>query len=265
MEGVVGTVTPDQLTPAGFEYQRFRDFMTKETLAAINAAKEMGATEILVSDSHGNGENLLIEQFPKGVRIVRSSVRPLGMMAGIDSTFDAVCFVGYHASTHNVHGVIAHTFSSAHFTRIAINGREMSEASFNAAIAGFFGVPVVMMSGDDAAIKEVRAQIGNIEGAETKKTLGFNSAITLTPEASYEVIGNKVRAALGRLGDFKPYSIPGPLTLDLTFKNYRPAEILAYLHSVQRTDSHSIRFVGKDIIEIADFLAFLDYSPDLAP
>jgi len=85
MEGVVGVVTPDQLKPNGFEYQQFREFMTKETLAAINAAKEMGASEILVSDSHGNGENLLIEQLPNDVRIVRSWVRPLGMMAGIDS------------------------------------------------------------------------------------------------------------------------------------------------------------------------------------
>lgn len=265
MEGVVGTVTPDQLGPNGFEYQRFRDFMTKETLAAISAAKEMGATEILVSDSHGNGENLLIEQFPKDVRIVCSWVRPLGIMAGIDSTFDAILFIGYHASTGNTRGVIAHTFSSSQFTRVVLNGKEVSEGSFNAAIAGHFGVPVVMMSGDDAALAEVRSQIGNIEGAEIKKTLGFNSAVTLTPEASYELIGQKVKAALGRLSGFKPYVVKTPVTIDVSFKNYRPAEMLSYLHSIQRVDSHTIRFVGKDMIEIADFVDFLDYSPDLAP
>jgi D-amino peptidase len=265
MEGVVGVVTPDQLEPSGFEYQRFREFMTKETLAAVNAAKEMGANDILVSDSHGNGENLLIEQFSKDVRIVRSWVRPLGMMAGLDSSFDAVFLIGYHASTSNTRGIIAHTFSSDYFTRVALNGTEMSEGSFNAAIAGYFGVPVVLMSGDDAAIAEVRSEIGDIEGAETKKSLGFNSAVTLTPEASYELIGQKVKAALGRLSAFKPYVVKSPVTLDVSFKNYRPVEMLTYLHSIQRVDSHTIRFVGKDIIEVANFVNFLHYSPGLAP
>ena len=113
MEGTVGTVTADQLGPGGFEYSRFREFMTREALAAVEAAKEAGATEILVSDSHGNGENLLIEMFPKDVHIIRSWPRRNGMMAGIDETFDAIFFIGYHASTNNPVGVRAHTFSSA--------------------------------------------------------------------------------------------------------------------------------------------------------
>lgn len=266
MEGVVGTVTADQLFPGKFEYERFREFMTRETLAAIRAAKEAGATEILVSDSHGNGENLLIEEFPKDVRIIRSGPHRLEMMAGIDSTFDAVIFIGYHASTNNLHGVRAHTFSSARLTRVALNGMEMTEGSFNAAIAGHFGVPVVMMSGDDAAIAEVRSRLGNIEAAETKKSLGFHAANTLTPEASYEWIGQKVKAALARVGDFKPYVLKEPVTLDVTFKHYLPAEVLAYLRNVERTDSHSIRFRGGDILEVADFVEFFtNYSLELEP
>ena len=105
MEGVAGTVTADQLSPAGFEYERFRRFMTNEALAAVQAAKHAGATEIVVSDSHGNGENLLIELFPADVKIVRSWPRHGGMMAGLDASFDAALFVGYHASTTNPHGV----------------------------------------------------------------------------------------------------------------------------------------------------------------
>ena len=97
MEGVVGTVTGDQLGPKGFEYSRYREFMTREAVAAVNAAKAAGATEILVSDSHGNGENLLIEMFPADVRIIRSWPRRFNMAAGIDETFDAVIFIGYHA------------------------------------------------------------------------------------------------------------------------------------------------------------------------
>src|SRR6267142_4278992 len=95
MEGVAGVVTADQLGPAGFEYERFRHFMTNETLTATRAAKESGATEVVVSDSHGNGESLLIDEFPKEVRIVRSWPRHGGMMAGLDPSFDAALFIGY--------------------------------------------------------------------------------------------------------------------------------------------------------------------------
>ncbi|MBI3585591.1 MAG: M55 family metallopeptidase [Ignavibacteriales bacterium] len=257
MEGVVGTVTEDQLGPAGFEYARFREFMTREALAAVNAAKEAGATEILISDSHGNGENLLIDLFPKDVRIIRAWPRHLAMMAGIDNTFDAVLFIGYHSSTNNMKGVRAHTFSSARLTRVALNGTEVTEGAFNAAIAGHFGVPVIMMSGDDAAIEEVRSLVGNIEGAETKKTLGFHSANTITPEASYELIGQKVKAALKRLKDFKPYVVKSPVTVEVSFKSYRPVEALSYLKVIERTNSHTIRFQGKDMMEISDFMEFL--------
>jgi D-amino peptidase len=266
MEGVAGTVTADQLGPGKFEYERFRTFMTRETLAAIRGAKEAGATEILVGDSHGNGENLLIEEFPKDVRIIRSWPRRLGMMTGIDSTFDAVIFLGYHASTNNMHGVRAHTFSSARLTRVALNGMEMTEGSFNAAIAGHFGVPVIMMSGDEAAIAEVRSRLGNIEAAETKQSLGFHSAITITPEASCELIGEKVKAAFARRAEFKPYILKEPVTLEVSFKHYLPAEVLAYLRNVERADSHSIRFRGSDMLEVADFVEFLtNYNLELEP
>lgn len=266
MEGVVGTVTDDQLGPSGFEYQRYREFMTREALAAIEAAKEAGATEIQVSDSHGNGENLLIELLPKDVRIIRSWPRRFSMMAGIDQTFDAVIFIGYHASASSTQGVRAHTFSSARITRVALNGIDMPESVWNAAIAGHFGVPVIMISGDDAVIAETRKLLGPIEAAEVKKALGFHSANTLTPEASYSLIRQTVKKAIGRLKDFKPYLLKSPVTLDVSFKHYRVAEVLAYLNGVQRTGTHSIRYQGKDMLEIADFMVFLtNYSISLEP
>jgi D-amino peptidase len=266
MEGVAGVVTNDQLAPGSFEYERFREFMTAETLAAVNAARAAGATEIVVSDSHGNGENLLIEKFSAGVRIVRSWPRHLEMMAGIDKTFDAAIFIGYHASTNNLRGVRAHTFSSARLTRVALNGTVVTEGAFNAAIAGHFGVPVVMMSGDDAAIAEVRSLVGNIEAAETKKTLGFHSALTITPEASCRLIGEKVTAALARIRDFKPYVIAEPVSVDVSFKNYTPAEMLSYLRIIERPDSHSIRFHAQDVLEASDFIEFVTtYNVALEP
>jgi D-amino peptidase len=266
MEGVAGVVTADQLGPAGFEYERFRHFMTNETLAAVRAAKDSGATEIVVSDSHGNGENLFIEDLSKDVHIIRSWPRHGGMMAGLDQSFDAALFIGYHASTTNVRGVRAHTFSSAHLTRVALNGNAVTEGEFNASYAGALGVPVIFASGDDAAVAELKSRLGKIETAETKKSLSFHSAETLTPEASCERIAAGVRAALNRLHDFKPYEIKTPVTLEITFKNYTPAEMISYLRTVQRVDSHTIRFIGKDMAEVSDFVDVVDgYSPELAP
>src|SRR5687767_3272886 len=105
MEGVVGVVTNEQLGPQGFEYQRFREIMTQEVNAAIEAAFEAGATEVVVSDSHGNGQNLLIEKLPKNILLVRSWPRPLLMMQGIDETFAGAIFLGYHTGTTNPTGV----------------------------------------------------------------------------------------------------------------------------------------------------------------
>jgi D-amino peptidase len=266
MEGIAGVVSDDQLGPGAFEYERFRNFMTKEALAAVTAAKESGATEILVSDSHGNGENLLIEQFPKEVRVIRSWPRHLGMMAGIDATFDAVLFIGYHSSTANKSGVRAHTFSSARLTSVRLNGKEVTEGLWNAAIAGELNVPVVFVSGDDAACAELRAVLASTETAEVKKSLGFHSANTLTPEASQELIAKSVKSALRRRREIRPFKISAPITLDLSFKHYRVAELLTYLSLFERTESHAIRFVGKNMAELSDAMNFItSYRYDLEP
>jgi D-amino peptidase len=266
MEGIAGVVSGDQLGPPGFEYERFRGFMTNETLAAIEGARAAGAGEIVVSDSHGNGESLLIERFPKDVSVVRSWPRPLGMMEGIDGSFAAVLFVGYHASTINPEGVRAHTMSSAHLADLRLNGVSVPEAGLNAAIAGHFHVPVAMVTGDAAAVKEVQALLGPIEGAVVKWPLGFHSARTLTPEASCDLIRATAKKAVERAGSLKSYEVKAPVTLDVRFKNYRPSELLAYLPIVERTDAHSIRFKGKDMLETMRFLEFVtNYEPGLAP
>lgn len=266
MEGVVGAVTAQQLGPAGFEYQRFREFMTQEVNAAIEAAFEAGATEIVVSDSHGNAQNLLIEKLPKNIMLIRGFPRPLMMMQGIDETFDGVIFLGYHSSTTNPQGVRAHTMSSARLADVRLNNISVPEGGFNAAIAGHFNVPVIMVSGDDAAVKEVTALLGDIEGAVVKWNYGFHSAMTIMPEAAYSLIREKVKKAIGRIKDFKPYKLKTPVQLDVRFKNYRPSELLGYLSIVERTDAHSIRFMGKDMIETSKFMEFiLTYEPGLAP
>ena len=266
MEGITGVVTGEQLGPTGFEYARFREFMTQEVNAAIEGALAAGATEIVVSDSHGNGQNLLIEKLPKDILLIRSWPRPLMMMQGIDQTFAGVIFIGYHTGTTNLQGVRAHTMSSARLADVQLKGASVSEGGLNAAIAGHFNVPVIMVSGDDAVVKETQARLGDVEGAVVKWASGFHSAKTLMPEAAQQLIREKAKKAVGRIKDFKPYKLASPIQLDVRFKNYRPSEVLSYLSIVERTDAHSIRFIGKDMIEVAKFLEFmLYYEPGLEP
>ncbi|NOX69641.1 MAG: M55 family metallopeptidase [Gammaproteobacteria bacterium] len=263
MEGVAGVVSRDQLGPKGFEYGQFRKFMTAEVNAAIEAARDAGATEIVVSDSHGNGLNLLLDALPQDIQLVRSWPRPLGMMEGIDDSFGAAIFIGYHASAGNTDGTLAHTQSGADFSSVKINGIEMTEGGMSALIAGHFGVPVVMISGDDAAVREVSDMLGPIEGAVVKWHSSHTSARTLMPEAAQALIKEKVQAGLKRRQELEPFRIEGPLTLDLTYKNATAAEMIAYLPNVELIDNHTVRFVGS-IIEISMFVEMaLGYPPTM--
>ena len=257
MEGVVGAVTEEQLGPSGFEYQRFREFMTAEVNAAIEGARSAGAGEILVADSHGNGQNLLIDKLPKDVKIVRSWPRPLGMVGGLDDSFDGVIFLGYHASTDNLTGVRAHTFSSARLTSVKLNGTPVTEGAWNAAIAGELGVPVIMVAGDDATVEEVSSLVGNVESAVVKWALSFHSATTLQPEAAYDLIRDKAARAVKNIKKYKPYRVKNPVTVELGFKNYRAVEVLSYLSLFERTGSHTIRFAAKTMGEASLIRTFI--------
>ena len=266
MEGIAGVVTADQLVPQGFEYERFRHFMTNEALAAVRAAESAGATEILVADSHGNGESLLIDEFPRDVHIIRSWPRRGGMMGGLDASFSAAIMIGYHASASSSAGVRAHTISSATFTRIALNGQDVSEGAIGAAQAGAMGVPVVFMSGDNVATAELRDRIGSIVTVDTKKALSFHSAETITPAESAARIEAGVRSALSRVREFKPYVLTAPVTVELSYKNYAAAEIFSYLPGMERVGSRTIRYVAKSIAEAVDLITVAEsYQPDVGP
>ena len=268
MEGITGVASDQQLSPSGFEYGQAREWMTAEVLAAIKGARDAGATEFVISDSHGNGQSLLIDRFPTDIPItvVRAFPRPLGMMEGIDSTFSAVIFIGYHTSTSSLTGVRAHTMSSALLTRVAINGVSMSEAGVNAAIAAQFGVPVVMITGDDQIVAESQQRLGPIEGVAVKRAIGFHGAATMLPAAAQALILQHAKVAVGRRAEMRPYMVTRPITLDVSFKNYRPVELLGYLPNLQRIDSHTIRYVAKDMVEVSKFLEFVtSYDPTLPP
>ena len=266
MEGVAGVVSEQQLGPTGFEYARFREFMTAEVSTVIETAFAAGVTEVVVSDSHGNGQNLLIDKLPKQVTVVRSWPRPLMMMEGIDNSFAGAILLGYHTSTHNMEGVRAHTISSARLTEVRLNDKPAGEGELSAAIAGHFGVPIIMVSGDDQLVKELQTSLGNVEGAVVKYAHGFHSARTLTPAEANDVIRDTTQRALGRIKSFRPYIVKTPVRLDIRFKSYRQTELLSYLPIVERLDSHTVRYVGKDMPAASKLLEFaMSYESDLDP
>lgn len=267
LEGVTGAVTSEQLGPGGFEYERFRRFMTQEVLAAIEGARAAGAGEILVSDSHGNGQNLVLEMLPDDIKVVRSWPRELTMMHGIDESFDGAVFIGYHAGTTNPAGVRAHTMSSATLTDIRINDHSSNETVWNAAVAGHFGVPVIAISGDDATIAEARASLGDgFEEAVVKWAHSFHSATTLTPAAGQAKIRAAVESAVLRLGEIEPYVVSTPVNVTVRFKHYQPTQLLTLLPMFRAVDAHAIEYGAGDMVEAATILTFLrNYAPNIEP
>ena len=258
MEGITGVVQPAQLGPAGFEYEHFREIMTNEVKAAIDGAKSAGATEFIVCDSHGNGQNILIDQLPDDVRIVRGFPRPLEMMQGIDATFAAVVFIGYHGSEFSVDAVRGHTVSSVKLLGVRLNGMEVTEGIMNAGIAGQFGVPVVFVSGDRVAVEQLKAVAPWVEGAIVKEGYGYHSAITVTPARGREMIREGVARAIRNRSSAKPYKVATPVQLDLGFKLTIDAERAAYVPGLTRIDAHHVRGTFPDLIPIAKLIQVLD-------
>lgn len=260
MEGVAGVVNREQLFAGGIEYQQFREFMTAEVCAAIEGIRELGPCDVVISDSHGNGLNLMPDKLPEDVQLVRAWPRPLGMMEGVDESCDAALLLGYHASATNIGGIAAHTFSSKAVTAVRINGDEVSEATVSALLAGHFNVPVVMISGDDAAVNEMTESLGPIESAVVKWPYGHGSARTIMPAAARSLIRERAKAGVARRDEFQPYRIDGDLSLELSYKYAAPAELIAYLSNVERVDNYTVKFVG-NIIEINGFIEVaLGYS-----
>ncbi len=263
IEGIAGVVTRDQGGPGAFEYQKGREWMTGEVVAACDAAFAHGISEVVVSDSHGNGQNLLLDELPDKVRVVRSWPRPLGMMQGIEEGgYVGACLIGYHAGASNVSGILAHTLYGLVIREVRINGEVQPEAAISAGIAAHFSVPVVMISGDDVFVEETRKLIPGVQAAITKHSYGTLSGITLKPAASRGLIRDAVTSALENLDRFSASPRTGPLHLQVDFKHRMPAELLSYLSIVKRVSAYTIEFVAADMPEISRFLAFVtSYEP----
>jgi D-amino peptidase len=257
MEGISGVVDPSQLGPDGFEYQRAREWMTGEVDAAIAGIRSSGPAEIVVCDSHGNGQSLLIDKVPDDVRVVRGFPRPLEMMQGLDDSFSAAIFIGYHASEWTADAVRGHTISSARLLGVKLNGNEVSEGIYNAALAGHFNVPIAFVSGDRLAVTQIQKAVPGVEGAIVKEPYGYHSAQTVTPARGQTMIREGVTRAMGKLGSLQPYRLSTPIALEVGFKLTIDAERAAFVPGLSRTDAHVVKGTFRDMPEITKLLQVL--------
>jgi D-amino peptidase len=223
--------------------------------AAIAGAFDARASDVLVSDSHGDAQNIDVELLDKRARLIRAWPRPLAMMEGVDASFAAAAFVGYHASEWTANAVLAHTFNGE--ISVALNGTAVPEAGFNAAIAGDFGVPVVFLSGDQTIGEQVKRLLGPIETIAVKQAIGFYSAVMIHPEESRRLIREGMKRAVERRGEIKPYKLAHPVKVDVTFKELHDAEIVSYIPGVERPKGNEVVFTARDMTEATKFLQVL--------
>lgn len=212
MEGITGVTTWDQVTPGHAEYARFRKQMTEDVNAAIRGAYDAGADEVIVADGHWNGSNILIEELDVRARLNTGSPSPFSMMQGIDESVDGVLFIGYHARNGSPSAILDHTWSSKTVANVWLNDILTGEYGLNAAVAGHFGVPVIMVSGDQTACMQVTELLGDVETAIIKQALGRFSAECLAPQVSQEMICMSAERAVQRLAEG---DVPDPFALDL--------------------------------------------------
>jgi len=254
MEGITGVVHWEEVSRTGKDYDYFREIMTKETNAAIEGAVAAGATDILVRDSHGSARNILPELLDKRAMLLRDwSGGFMSMMEGIDETFDAVIFIGYHAKAGTPNAMLEHTMSGSGITDVSINGVSLPEAGINALMAGHFDVPVAFVAGDKAICGQCKDMFGEVETVAVKKGLG-NAALNMHPEVAREKIKAGVEKALKNLKKYKPYKLQPPYTLVLTLKKEELVQEGSFYPGAERTGDWELTYRSNDILDI--MLAF---------
>jgi D-amino peptidase len=248
MEGIGGIAHGEMTSAEGREYERGRALMVAEVNAAIEGAREAGATDFLVNDSHGSMRNVKVEDLLAPARLISNNSKALGMMEGISADFDAVFFIGYH-SMEGEPGVMAHTGSGGVVREIRVDGRPMSEGGMNARAAGSFGVPVALATGDEDFVKEIRTLVdSDLETVAVKRTIRLQTAELLHPEECRRLIREGAKRAVERLAYFKPTRPGRPTTVDITYKSPDLADIASVVPTVERTSRYSVRFQSEEYL-----------------
>ena len=245
MEGLAGVVTGSDVTATGPDYAHFRDIMAGETNAAVAAAFDAGATGVVVRDSHGAKQNLRPSDLDPRARLLRGQgTGPKNMMEGIDETFQAVVFIGYHAKAGTPNAILEHT-SNGNVIDFAINGVSLPEGGYNALVAGLYKVPVVFASGDRALTDQLRALLGPIETVAVKEEIGGDASLGMSPQQAREAIGRGVKRGLDRRAELKPYVLAAPYTMTLKVRQERPL-----YKGAERVGPGESRFTSANLLDV---------------
>jgi len=246
MEGISGVVAGAQTKRGEEEYKRFQKLMTAEVNAAIEGALAGGATEVVVNDAHGGMRNILIEELNPAARLISGSPKPFSMMQGIDGSFDVAFFIGYHAQAGAPYAVIDHTWTGLVY-QVSLNGQPVGETGLNAALAGYYGVPVVLVTGDRVLVEEAHALLGDIETVAVKEGCGRYAAECLVPEVARQRIRAAAERAVRRGG--RPFVIEPPITLTASFTASAHADMAELVPGSQR-DGRQLSFTADDYRQV---------------
>lgn len=230
--------------------------MTQEVTAVIEGIREAYAkSEIVVCDAHGLGHDLLFEELPAGVMTVRGSPRILSMIDTIDESFDLLFFVGYHSRAGIAASTMDHTYSSATFFRIKINGKEVDEAMINAAVAGHYRVPLGFVSGDDKLIESIKSTFGKkIQTVITKYSRSRFAAVTKHPKDVWRELKKKAKKAARKVKQFKPFSFQYPCLIELTLNDTVRAHTLSLIPGSKMNDGRTISYRAPNFLDGYKFI-----------
>ncbi len=255
MEGTAAVASWSQVEPNNAnEYPYYRRLMSLEVRAAIDGARSAGVGDVLVNDSHYHMRNVLWDELPPDVRMIYGNRKPFSMAQGIDGSFDAAFFTGYHAAIGTRDGVLDHTYTDETLYAVRVNGKPCSEAMLNAGVLGVAGVPVVLITGDRATVEQTQAEMPWITGVVVKDSIGRFAANSVSPERARELIHAGARAAIDKRRDAKPYVFASPVTLELDFTSTGNADFAELMPGVERVGGRTVRYVHDDYLTV--FRAF---------
>lgn len=248
MEGITGLADHTHVDSSKHNYERGRLIMTEEANHVISTAFNEGCQEVLVNDSHSKMNNLLIEKLHPEAKVIVGDVKPYSMVQGLDSSYSGAMFIGYHARASML-GVMSHSMIFG-VRNMYINDVAIGEMGFNAYVAGYYGVPVLLVAGDDRAALEAEQLIPNVTTAIVKETITRSAVKSLTPAKAGELLKEKTLAALKNKDLVKPLIPPDHPLLRIEFANYGQAEWAHLMPGTEIEENTTIvRFQARDILE----------------
>ena len=250
MEGIWGVVHGDQTSPGTAEYGAACKWMAEDVNAAIKGAFLAGATEVVVNDSHGSMRNIDPGDLDRRATLLTGTPKPLSMMQGIDASFAACLLIGYHAKAGTQDAILDHTISGSVVRGIKVNGMELPELGLNALIAGYYGVPVVLVSGDTAVCRQATEVLGkDVVTVAVKEAFGRLAAKLVPMDEARQKIEAGVREALGKIAAVKPFKMQGPYAFELMFHVSAQADMGAMIPGAKRVDARTLSFTADDYIQ----------------